>query len=114
MTQRSLFTDDAPAGLPDAAPVRRMARATDPATSHAAAAQHVASGANAAQRAACLAVMGGAWMTSDEIAEAAGIERHAAARRLPELARDGLVERGPAKLSTVGGRKGVTWRKRRS
>ncbi len=86
-----------------------MARRTDPETSHAAAAGHVASGANAAQRAACLRVMSHVGMTSDEIAAAAGIERHASARRLPELERAGLVSRGPARLSRVGGRSGVTW-----
>ena len=113
MTQPTLF-DPEPLSpsLPDATPPRsRMARASDPQTSHDAAAQHVASGANAAQRMACLRVMNRTWMTSDEVAELAGIERHAAARRLPELARVGLVERGPAKVSTVGGRRGVTWRK---
>lgn len=101
---RDLF-GDGPAASP-----QRMARRTDPETSHAAAAEHVASGANAAQRAACLRVMSpDVGMTSDEIAAAAGIERHASARRLPELERDGLVVRGPARLSQVGGRVGVTW-----
>jgi predicted ArsR family transcriptional regulator len=106
-----LFDAFNPHAMPqEVAPLRRMARASDPESSHAAAAEHLASGANAAQRAACLAVMRtDSGLTSDEIAEAAGLERHAAARRLPELERDGLVRRGPIRLSMVGGRSGVTW-----
>lgn len=87
-----------------------MSRATDPDTSHEAAAGHVASGANELQRAAVLAALvERPGMTSDEVAWAARMGRHAAARRLPELERAGLVVRGAARVSAVGGRRGLTW-----
>ena len=89
---------------------KRMARRTDPVTSHLAAAGNLLSGANASQRAACLAAMeDGVGMTSDEIAAAAGVTPHVSGRRLPELERAGLVVRGPARVSKVGGRLGTTW-----
>lgn len=87
-----------------------MARATDPDTSHDAAREHVASGRNTAQRAAVLAaVRASPGLTSDELAAWMGISRFIPARRLPELERAGLLRRGPARLSRVGGRRGITW-----
>jgi len=47
--------------------------------------------------------------TSAEIARNAHLERHAAARRLPELAEAGSVKRGPARVCKVQGTKCVTW-----
>lgn len=51
----------------------------------------------------------GVTLYEGDAAAAAGLDRYAAARRLPELERDGLVRRGPARRSRVGGRPGVVW-----
>lgn len=88
----------------------KMHRATDPDTSRAAASAHLASGANDAQRLAVLeVVISEPGLTSDEIAALAKIDRHAAGRRCPELERAGKIRRGEARVSSVGGRRGVTW-----
>lgn len=82
----------------------------DPASSFAAGAEHVASGRNAAQRAAVLAALReNPGATSDELADAMGIDRHIPGRRLSELERAGLVRRGPTRASRISGRQGVTW-----
>jgi DNA-binding MarR family transcriptional regulator len=100
MTQLSLFDDDPPA----------LARSSDPHTSHSAAAEVTASGAAARQRQRVLAVLAAhPGLCSDEIAEVAGMERHQPARRTSELERMGLIRRGPARVSRVGRRAGVTW-----
>jgi hypothetical protein len=112
-TQPSLFPDpDDEFPAPDFAAVeaRTLARASDPASSHAAAAEVVASGAAAAQRArvlACLRSTPG--LCSDEIAAASGLQRHAAARRCPELERLQLVRRGPMRPSRLTGRMCLSW-----
>lgn len=86
------------------------ARSTDPITSHQAAAAVEASGGASIQRRKCmdaLHTMQGA--TSAEIAKAAGIDRYAAARRLPELRKAGKVANGPDKLCSVGNSMAMTW-----
>jgi hypothetical protein len=56
-----------------------------------------------------------AWpgLTSAELAPLAGLERHEAARRLPEVEARGWIRRGEMKMQVVegGGRRavGVTW-----
>lgn len=101
MTDRSLF---------DAIPAREMSRAADPATSKAAADSAAASGRASSQREAVLAAVRAApGRTSDELAAGMGVGRHMVARRLPELERLGLVRRGEARASRVGGRAGLTW-----
>ena len=47
-----------------------------------------------------------------EIAEAAGVDRHMVARRLPDLERDGIVSRGDVRVCTASGRPAITWRAR--
>lgn len=87
-----------------------MARRTDPATSHEAARAHVASGATVKQRTAVLAAVRAApGLTSDELAAEMGVSRYLTARRCPELERLGLIQRGPARLSRIGRRIGITW-----
>jgi hypothetical protein len=112
-TQPSLFPDpDDEFPAPDFAAVeaRTLARASDPASSHAAAAEVVASGAAAAQRARVLrALVAEPGLTSDEIAAATGMERHQPARRCPELETLGLIRRGEIRPSRLTGRGGVTW-----
>ena len=95
--------------LPDP-PARTRARATDPETSHAAAEEVRASGAALAQRAAVLAAVRSApGLTSDELADEIGADRHMPARRLIELERGGLVRRGSARPSRLTNRAGLTW-----
>lgn len=101
MTERTLFDGPEP---------RELARRSDPGTSHEAAAEHVASGNNAAQRLAVLQwVRFAPGRTSDELAHLMGVSRHVTGRRLPDLERQGLVRRGEPRVSKVGGRRGLTW-----
>jgi predicted ArsR family transcriptional regulator len=87
-----------------------LARSTDADSSHAAACEMVESGAYAAQMERVLAlVRASPGSTSDELAQAGGLARHAAARRLPDLEKRGAIKRGPLRASKVTGRKGLTW-----
>ena len=88
-----------------------IARNTDPVTSHQAAAELTQSGTRAAQQHAVLeAVKKFPLRTSAEIAEAAGIDRYAAARRLPELRNSGLVRNGTeSRRCGVTGKRAMVW-----
>ena len=92
--QISLFGKSEPPArrIADRAP---LAAADDPISSHLAAAELTSSGRRASQKAEIVA-----WLreqvrplTSMEIAHAAGLDRYMVARRLPDLERDGMVER---------------------
>lgn len=84
------------------------ARNTDHWTSHAAADEVTASGLRSTQQAAVLAaVTQHPGRTSAELARAAGLDRYAVARRLPELSR--WVRKGDARKCEVTGRSAVTW-----
>jgi hypothetical protein len=48
--------------------------------------------------------------TSAELAELAGLDRHAVARRLPNLAERNLAERGPERMCSICRCPCVTWR----
>ncbi len=94
---------------PDRAP---LAAAADPISSHLAAAELTSSGRRASQKAEIVA-----WLrtqerplTSMEITHAADLDRYMVARRLPDLERDGFVERGPMRVCTASGRPAITWR----
>jgi DNA-binding transcriptional ArsR family regulator len=90
--------------------VSALSRTTDPATSSEAASLVEASGAADCQRAKCLAVVRATpGLTACEIAEAAGIDRYAASRRLPELRKAGLVVNGSARPCSVQGTNQMTW-----
>lgn len=87
------------------------ARNTDPHTSHLAAAEMIASGAQGRQQLAVLAaVRVNGYCTSAELARVHGLDRYAVARRLPELERMGLVQRAPARICKESGRPAMTWR----
>jgi len=87
-----------------------IARKTDPVSSHEAAAEVTASGARATQQAEVLrGVKEYPGRTSKELAHLIGCDRYLVARRLPELARKGLVQRGHMVTCKIGGRKAVTW-----
>lgn len=48
-------------------------------------------------------------ITSRELAQAAGLDRYEVARRLVDLERAGLAERGPKRRCTVQGWAAITW-----
>ena len=86
------------------------ARTTDPITSHEAAQQHEASGKAESHRRVIYAyILIAPGSTSAEIAAAIGIERHAAARRCPEIEQAGLIVKGPSRKCRVNGTQAVTW-----
>lgn len=82
-------------------------RATDPATSHEAAASI---DLGALQRAALEAVERLPWLTATELAKRAGYgDPRVFNRRLGELEKGGYVLRGTARRCTVTGRTAATW-----
>jgi hypothetical protein len=86
------------------------ARASDPFTSHLAAAKVTGSGVRAdQQRRAAAAVRQWPGCTSMELALKAHQDRYAVARRLPECVVAGVVEKGPARQCTISGRLALTW-----
>ncbi len=96
------------------APLRPIAAAADPHTSHQAARQLARSGQlgrSMRTTLAALAVWRGPAPTSHELALADATEgrRHEVARRLPDLRERGLVENGDARPCRVTGRQAVTW-----
>ena len=89
----------------------KLARTTDPATSHEAAQELVTSGAlGVQQRDAMKRVRNFPGRTSSELAGGDVRIRYQLARRLPELARMGKVTKGPARTCRVTGRSSITWR----
>ena len=95
-------------GLFDQAP---LASRRDPVTSHMAAAEHTASGRRGEAKAALPAFLRGqtAPMTSYEVARVMGLDRHATARRLPDLANHGLVHRCAIRDCEITRRPALTW-----
>jgi CRP-like cAMP-binding protein len=106
MHQLALNLDTPPAS--DFSNAKKRAKRSNPATSHEAAAKVTESGTAAAHCAKCLAVVrANPGLTAVEIADAAGIDRHAASRRLPELRGKRLVKNGDVKV--CNGSKHMTW-----
>ena len=94
------------------APAPARARQSDPVTSHTAAGEANSSTWLAAQAAEVLdCVKRHPGSTSAEIGELLGWKgaRWAAARRLPEMERRGVVKRGEARRCEASGRTAVTW-----
>ena len=90
--------------------MRLPARKSDPATSHAAAAHVVASGAAAAQQElTATAVKRYPGCTALELSRKSGIDRYVLGRRLSECEKDGTVERGQPKKCSESGRSAHTW-----
>src|ERR1700693_3902214 len=100
--QPSLFEE--PAKFGNRAP---LAARSDPATSTLAAAKFTQSGKRASRKAELLEWLqsDGRTLTSLEISafSSGRFERHDVAKRLPDLAHDGLIERQPARICSVGG-----------
>lgn len=84
---------------------------SDPVTSHLAAADLTASGERDRQCAEVLAaVRKYPLMTSRELGEAAGLDRHAVARRLSDLMHAGRVERPGQRKCRASGKLAMVWR----
>lgn len=88
----------------------RLARSTDPSTSHVAAADLVARGMQAVQHAKTeAAVVLHPGQSSLHLATLTGLDRHMLGRRLPELAREGRIWRGPTAHCGTTGKPACTW-----
>ncbi len=87
-----------------------LARSTDPHTSHAAAADLVASGALRIQHVkAEAAVIRHPGQSSLHLSTLTGLDRHMLGRSLPELAREGRIWRGPSAPCATTGKPACTW-----
>lgn len=96
--------------MPDLFDFIPRARATDPATSHVAAARVTASGAAGRQAAVVRAALGAhPGVTSAELAAACGLDRYQTARRLPELRKLGQARNGGPRVCRVTGKLALTW-----
>ena len=94
--------------------VRRIefpaARATDPQSSHDAAEHHTASGARQCHiEIVVAAVRAFEGLTSAEIADRTGLERHEAARRLPDAEKAGAVRKGAPRKCSISAKLVTTW-----
>lgn len=89
---------------------RTLARTGDPSSSAEAARSVVRSGNRAAQAAEVLeALRRHGKSTSRGLAQAAGLDRHLVARRLPELEREGRVRRTEQIMCRWAGKLAVGW-----
>lgn len=85
-------------------------RRTDPDTSFEAAAKIEKSGKAESHRTLCFeALLKQDGMTSAEVAVMADLERHEAARRLPELRDEGKVRNGEKRKCSATGSMALTW-----
>lgn len=99
------YTGDARLAVPMA-----TAANADPVTSDMAAERIEASGHATAQRRAVLeAVLAHPGRTSAELAQLAGMDRYAPARRLPELRKAGLVRNAGQRNCMIAGTLAETW-----
>jgi hypothetical protein len=99
-----------PNKVPDSPPMR-LARASDPVSSQLAAEEVTASGHRDSQKREILAALRSEPepVSSMELSRATGLDRYVVARRLPDLERDGMVERGPLRTCRISNRAAVTW-----
>jgi hypothetical protein len=89
---------------------QRLARTTDPDTSHQAAERTVASGRRDDHVTRVVAaIRSHPGRTSAELAQITGLERHEAARRTADAEHAGRVRKGPARKCRVSGRAAITW-----
>lgn len=86
------------------------ARSTDPHTSHAAAAEHRASGRQATNMlTVARAVRRHPGRTSAELAELCELERHEVARRTADAEHRGMIRKGESRRCCTSARLAVTW-----
>ena len=99
---------DAGKVLPVAA--SRLARSTDPVTSHLAASNVSKTGSAARwQRVALDLIRRRPGMTARELENAGGYENGQIRKRLAEVMRGGLIRKGTARTCRVSGRQAATW-----
>lgn len=92
-------------------PMTRLARRSDPSTSHTAAEQLSASGRLRAQQQQVLdALIRWPGSTAVELATNSGLDRYLVSRRLPDLAKLGKVRRMAPRTCRVNGTAQTTWR----
>ncbi|ACF52217.1 hypothetical protein [Stenotrophomonas maltophilia] len=90
--------------------MNHQARSTDPKSSHIAAADLAASGALRVQHAKTeAAVARYPGHSSLHLSTLTGLDRHMLGRRLPELAREGRIWRGPSAPCATTGKPACTW-----
>jgi len=89
-----------------------IAANADPLTSHLAAAEITASGQRTSEKRKVLAALKEEPLniTSMELARRMNVDRYMVAKRLPDLAEDGLVQRCDPRNCSVTKRKAITWR----
>tara|TARA_Y100000593_G_scaffold20067_1_gene40215 strand:+ start:3247 stop:3606 length:360 start_codon:yes stop_codon:yes gene_type:complete len=93
--------------------LKSMYRRSDPVSSRMAAEETVGTGAANRQREqVLLAIEEFGPGTSAELADRSGIDRYALARRLPELAKRGLVTKGSTRVCRVSGRTAIEWERK--
>lgn len=91
-------------------PRTRIARLSDPETSHQAAREITSSGERDRQARLVLAALRNLpGSTSAELAYYQGIDRYITARRLPELESIGAVKRGKQRRCEISGKNALTW-----
>jgi predicted transcriptional regulator len=87
-----------------------LSRQTDPGTSRLAAKELAASGIYGRQkRMVYEGLKRNNGTTSAELAQRIGVDRYVTARRLPDLEREGIVRKGPARLCEITNSLCVTW-----
>ena len=87
-----------------------LARSTDPTSSHVAAADLIATGKLLDQQTkAAVAVQRHPGQSSLHLSTLTGLDRHMLGRRLPELAREGRIWRGPSAPCATTGKPACTW-----
>lgn len=88
---------------------QRLARRSDPVSSHEAAAEHVASGSHDSQKADVLRTLRAHPRSTSAELSAYGIDRFTVARRLPDLEKEGFVRRDGLRDCRVTKRRSVVW-----
>lgn len=88
----------------------QIARNTDPISSHEAAERIIANGMRGShQRIVFNAVLENPDKTSRELSELCPLERHAVARRLPDLEDSGYIVKSGLRICSFGKKRAVTW-----
>ncbi len=113
--QPDLFGPAPTAGAYGLPPPHMLSAAADPATSSAAAQEHVQRGRRGANASRVLALVRSqpgstsVELYTSQMVEAGRLDRHEISRRLADLATAGLVRQGTARTCRIAGRAMMTW-----